>query len=400
MACDDFFNDVADWYGAPSTPSRRIPGPLPTADALSPALTELANLIDGLLGPMVARSKMSPEDLADDSPFGSAAPEETDRRRRDIFELQSCANRIRGLAEVVREFVQPTQTELVHWIQCEFKRRLNYSLHAAPVDLAPFLKAHLFDACKSVVLTSATLADSINGRRQGADVGGDFAFFRRRCGLIDAEELKLGSPFDYQKQCVVYVQTDLPDPTEATFLSAAMQRALHYIRQSQGHALILFTSFKMLAEAHGHLVQPLQKLGYPLWRQGDEQSTDQLLTLFRSTPHSVLLGVDSFWQGVDIQGDALTNVIITRLPFPVPDRPLTQARAEAIEKAGGDAFRELSLPEAIMKFKQGFGRLIRTHTDRGMVVVLDKRIATKAYGRHFLAAIPPAHIEYVDGPPS
>ncbi len=400
QASDEFFFDVAQWYGAPSTPTRRIIEPLPLTDRLSPAMATLADAMESLLAPLVERSGMTEDDLEDDASTGSTATEEVDQRRREIFELKSYMNRIRGHASLVNEFVQHTQKEMVYWVQCEFKKRLNYALHASPLDVAPFLKAHLFDVCKSVVMTSATLADSIHDRKTTRAKAGDFEFFRRRCGLLEAAELKVGSPFDYPKQCVVYVQTDLPDPTEAGFLAAAMERALYYIRQSQGHALVLFTSFTMLNSAHQLLADPLRELGYPLWRQGDEQSTDQLLTLFRSTPHSVLLGVDSFWQGVDIQGEALTNVIITRLPFPVPDRPLTQARAEAIEKAGGDAFKEQSLPEAIMKFKQGFGRLIRTHSDRGMVVVLDKRIKTRYYGKHFLDAIPPARVQYVDRPPA
>jgi ATP-dependent DNA helicase DinG len=168
-----------------------------------------------------------------------------------------------------------------------------------------------------------------------------------------------------------------------------MDRALHYIRQTKGRAFVLFTSYAMLDTASRLLSPALAQLGYPLFQQGQNLTRSQLLTRFKNTPNSVLLGTDSFWQGVDVQGEALSNVIITKLPFEVPDKPLIEARLDAIKLRGGNPFAEYSLPEAIIKFKQGFGRLIRSKTDTGIVVVLDKRITTKPYGQQFLAALPP-----------
>jgi len=182
---------------------------------------------------------------------------------------------------------------------------------------------------------------------------------------------------------------------EDGFLPAAMDRALHYLRQSQGRAFLLFTSYQMLDQAAKLLAPQLAPLGYPLFQQGGQLTRGQLLARFKTTPNSVLLGTDSFWQGVDVQGEALSNVTIVKLPFDVPDKPLTEARLDAIRAAGGNPFAEFSLPEAIIKFKQGFGRLIRSKTDTGIVVVLDKRIVTKHYGRQFIAALPGCKIHKI-----
>ena len=214
-------------------------------------------------------------------------------------------------------------------------------------------------------------------------------------GLASGSELLLGSPFDYQTQCTLYIEMSLPSPEERSFLDAAMDRAMHYIRQTKGRAFVLFTSYAMLDRAAKILEPQLGQLGYTMLAQGGTLTRGQLLTRFKNTPNSVLLGTDSFWQGVDVQGEALSNVIITKLPFEVPDKPLIEARLDAIRAEGGNPFGEYSLPEAIIKFKQGFGRLIRSKTDTGIVVVLDKRIGTKPYGRQFLDALPPCRIERV-----
>jgi ATP-dependent DNA helicase DinG len=257
--------------------------------------------------------------------------------------------------------------------------------------VAPHLKENLFDAVKSVVLTSATLATA--GGPGGAGTrAAPFAFLRSRLGVEGGAELQLGSPFDYANQATLYLETTLPSPDQPTFLEAAMQRALHYLQQTEGRAFVLFTSYAALDRAAKLLEPELRRLGYPMLVHGKDQTRSQLLAQFKRNDHSVLLGTDSFWQGVDVQGSALSNVIITKLPFTVPDRPLTEARLEAITQSGGNAFGELSLPEAIIKFKQGFGRLIRSKTDTGIVVVLDQRLVRKPYGKRFLEALPPCKV--------
>ncbi|HMO24965.1 MAG TPA: helicase C-terminal domain-containing protein [Tepidisphaeraceae bacterium] len=219
-----------------------------------------------------------------------------------------------------------------------------------------------------------------------------FRYIAQRLGVDDSDTLQLGSPFDYANQATLFIETHLPEPNEPRFVDAACERILHYLDLTHGGAFVLFTSYRMLSDCANRLRDSLMSLGLPLLVHGQDGPRKTLLEKFKSTPNAVLFGTASFWQGIDVQGEQLRNVIITRLPFAVPDEPLTEAKLEHITRQGGQPFMELSVPEAIIKLKQGFGRLIRSKTDRGIVVILDSRVKTKRYGRMFLEALPPCKV--------
>lgn len=298
-------------------------------------------------------------------------------------ELQDLARRLRENRNGVADFLEQADRGHVYWVEQTGRRESLHNLHAAPIDLAACLRRLLFRENACSVLTSATLSAG----------GGDLRYFRERVGADDVPALSIGSPFDFEQQMKLHLVRKMPDPRDAGYEDALETWVLHFLDESAGRAFVLFTSYALMHRMADRLRGACERRGWPLLVQGEGMSRTRLVIEFQESGRAVLFGTDSFWSGVDVPGEALSNVIITRLPFAMPDHPLIEAKLEAIEASGGDAFQQYSLPEAVLKLRQGVGRLIRAKTDRGIVVILDSRIVSKPYGRRFLAALPKCPVE-------
>ncbi|MFQ5639618.1 MAG: helicase C-terminal domain-containing protein [bacterium] len=304
------------------------------------------------------------------------------------IDLRAQSDRLDAAAKTIEHVLLDDDDANIRWVEVRegYRKSKIVRLRSAPLEVASILKTHVFEKFGNVLMTSATL--SVENR---------FDYLKKRLGLnlIQPDrmiELALPAPFDYKRQTFVGIPLDVPDPKDRSFADCLPECILNSLKISRGRAFVLFTSYSLLNLIYNRMRSDIENLGYNVYKQGQE-NRHRLLERFRSDVSSVLFGTDSFWEGVDVQGESLQCIIIVKLPFRVPSEPVVQARIEAIERSGRNAFLEYSVPQAVIKFRQGFGRLIRSKSDRGAVLILDKRVIQKRYGRVFLNSLPQCTFE-------
>jgi ATP-dependent DNA helicase DinG len=356
---DEFFGAVKDWARESPEPAVRIREGDFVENPLTGALRDLLKKARGRI------------DGSSESSFSA--------------ELRGTCERLGDTAERIARVVSAADSSHAFWVDRRGRDGRVVALRSAPVRAGDLLGEHLFGALHASVLTSATLT-----------TGGSepFAYFTDRLGVPSPRCEVFPSPFDFEQQVTLVLARSMPDPRSPEFPAAVTARVRTHLERSGGRAFVLFTSWSLLRHVAAELEDFFAGQDYSVFVQGAGLPRTALLEKFRREVDSVLLGTASFWEGVDVRGESLSNVIITRLPFSVPNHPLMEARVERIEEAGGNPFLELTVPEAVIRLKQGFGRLVRTTRDTGTVVILDRRIATKSYGRAFLDALPRCRVEY------